>query len=427
MKVLRSSLTMARKDLKVLFKDKGQLAVLFAMPLLFALIFGGGASLVQGSEGPGGEPAFFVKAYVVNEDQGPYGEQVKAALRGIRPLRIYSAGTVDAADRKVAEGEAPAAVIIPADFSARIDANQPTTVRLIKDPAQQEEARAVAGILDGALTELSVMAEIQYGIAAVFARTGELEGAGPEVARATQAQMMGVIWTAVQQMRQNLAIAVRSEDLTGEVKELPVSGVIFAFYGPMFATMFAFFLIGTMAESILGEREAGSFRRILAAPIYRGTVISGKMLAFVGVVFLQMLLLFGVGSVLFDMPLGDSPLGLLALTLALALAATGLGMLLGSLARNGKEAGNIGMVVGFVLYFASGQTGGSISRTGFESGLEGFRLHLSQVTPHSHAFDGYLRVILGGAGVMEILPNILALLGFAVAFFLIGVWRFKYE
>jgi ABC-2 type transport system permease protein len=151
------------------------------------------------------------------------------------------------------------------------------------------------------------------------------------------------------------------------------------------------------------------------------------MLAFVGVVFLQMLMLFGVGSTLFDMPLGDSPLALLALTLALALAATGLGMLLGSVARTSKEAGNIGTVVGFLLYFASGQIGGSISRTGFEAGLEGFRYYLSQITPHSHAFDGYLKVILGGAGVADILPNILALLGFALVFFLVGLWRFKYD
>jgi ABC-2 type transport system permease protein len=427
MKVIRSSLTMARKDLKVLFKDRGQLAVLFAMPLLFALVFGGSAALMVGSDGPGGEPEFVVKAYVVNEDQGPYGEQAVAALRSIRSLRIYTARTVDAADQKVAEGEAPAAILIPADFSAQLDANQPTTVQLIKDPAQQEEARVVVGILNAALTELSTMAEIQYGIRAVYVKAGALEGADTGVARAAQAQTMGSIWAAVQEMRQNPAIAVRSEDLAGEVKEIPVSGLVFSFYVPMFATMFAFFLIGMMAASILGEREAGSFRRLLAAPIFRGTVISGKMLAYVGVVFLQMLLMFGVGSVLFDMPLGDSPLGLLTLTLSLALAATGLGMLLGSLARTSKEAGNIGMVLGFLLYFASGQTGGSISRTGFESGLAGFQFYLSQLTPHSHAFDGYLKLMLGGAGAADILPNIFALLGFGLVFFLVGLWRFRFE
>ena len=97
-----------------------------------------------------------------------------------------------------------------------------------------------------------------------------------------------------------------------------------------------------MAESILGEKEAGSFRRLLVAPIHRGTIIAGKMLAFVGVVFLQMLLLLGVGNALFDLPVGHAPLALAVLTLALALASTGLGMALGSVARTRKQAGNIG-------------------------------------------------------------------------------------
>jgi ABC-2 type transport system permease protein len=427
MNVVRSSLRMARKDLKVLFKDRGQLAVIFVMPLVFALIWGGMYAMVPDSEGPSGESKLVIETYIVNEDQGPYGAQVEEVLRDIRTLRLRSSPTADAADKKVAEGKAPAAIIIPADFSAQIDANQPVRVQLIKDPTQQVEARAVAGILNSVLSELSLRAEIEYGIWAVFERTGALEGASPEVARAAQAQAMGAIWTGVQEMRLNPTIAVQTEDLEGEVTNLSVGALATSFFTPMFCTMFAFFLIGNMAGSVLAEREAGSFRRLLAAPIHGGTVIAGKMLAFVGVVFLQMLLLFGVSSALFGMPLGESPLGLVALTLALALASTGMGMLLGTLARTSKQAGTIGMVVGFVLYFASGYTGVAISPTGLDVGLEGFRLYLSQLTPHAHAIDGYVKVLLGGAGVADLLPNILALLGFAVVFFLVGLWRFKYE
>jgi ABC-2 type transport system permease protein len=369
-----------------------------------------------------------IKAYIVNEDQGPYGGQVEAVLRDIRPLRLVGARTVEGVDEKVAEGEASAAIIIPADFSGRIDANQPVRVQLIKDPTHQEEARAVAGILNEVLTELSVRAEIEYGIRAVYAKTGVLEKADAESVRAMQAQTLGTIWTAVQEMRQNPAIAVQREDLGDEkAEELSIGGIAFAGFGPMFATMFAFFLIGTMAESILIERAAGSLRRLLAAPIHRGTVVAGKMLAFVGVVFMQMLLLLGVGSAFFDMPLGDSPLGLVTLTLALALAATGLGMLIGSLARTQKQAGAIGLIVSFVLFFASGALTHTISRTGIESGLEGLGFYASQLTPHAHAYDGYSKLMLQGAGVVDILPNILALLGFGMVFFLVGLWRFKYE
>jgi ABC-2 type transport system permease protein len=431
MNLLRNTLKQARKDLKILFKDRGQLAVLFVLPLVFALMLGapkaiGATNLVSAS----GESKLSIGAYIVNEDEGPYGAQVEEVLRSVQPLQMQTAHSVDLADKNVADGKAPAAIIIPADFSATIDANQPTRIQLIKDPARQAEAQVVAGILREVLTELSVRAEIEYGIRAVFEKTGALEGADPEMARAVQAQTLGVIWTAVQEIRQSPAIVVQRQDLAREERTLVASGVIFGFIMPVFSTMFSFFLVGFMAESILKEKEAGSFRRLLAAPIHPGTVVASKMVAFIGVVFLQMLVMFGICSLLFDMPLGD-PLGLLALTLALALASTGLGMLLGSLAQTRKQAGSIGMLLGFVLWFASGFTSFRLDLAGGQIQLhvpiEGLKYYVSQLTPHAHAIDGYYKLVIHGAGLVDILPNILALLGFGVVFFLVGLWRFKYE
>ena len=427
MNYVRNSFRIARKDLKLLFKERGQLAVIFLLPLLLSLGYCGMYASAIGSGKPSGEPKLAIKAYVVNEDQGPYGAQVVEVLNTIQVLRLTRSQTADAADKSVADGKAAAAIIIPADFSAKLNANQPVRVRLIKDPTQQVDAQTVARILTDALGELSARAEIEYGIRAVFAKTGDLEGADPDVARATQAQIMGAIWTGVQEISRNPAIAVKREDLAGEGTAVPIMGQISAFYMSGFATMFAFFLVGFMAESILGEREAGSFRRLLAAPIHRGTVIAGKMLAFVGVVFLQMLLLLGVGNALFDLPLGDAPFALVALTLTLALASTGMGMAVGSLARTRKQAGNIGMLLGFVLLLASGitATGGYLSNPAFQA--EGLTYYLALLTPNAHAFDGYLKLMLHSGDLVDVLPNMLVLLGFGAVFFLIGVWRFKYE
>jgi ABC-2 type transport system permease protein len=425
MNVISDILTMAWKDLKVLFKDRGELATIFLMPLLFSFLFGAPGKLMGDLDEPGSEPALEVKAYVVNEDAGPYGAQVAVVLDGIKMLDTEELATVDEADEKVAEGEAPAAIVIPGDFSQKINANKPTKVRIIKDPTHQTEATIVAAILNDAMAELSVRAEIEYGIRAVWEKSGALEGAAPETVRAAQAQTMGAIWTAVQEMRQNPVIAVERQDLAGEETQSELNP--FSYTMPMFAMMFAFFLVGTMAGSILKEKEAGTFRRLLAAPIYRGAVIAGKMLAYIVIVFLQMLLLFTVGSALFEMPLGDSPIGLFLLTLAIGLAATGLGMLVGAVARSAKQAGYIGLALGFVLYGASGSimSSGSLSDLGFRSA--GFQFYLSQLTPHAHAFDGYLKLMVEGGGLVDILPNIAALVGFAVAFFLVAMSQFKFE
>jgi ABC-type Na+ efflux pump permease subunit len=123
MNFLRNSLRLARKDLKVISKDRGNLFVLFVLPLVLALMLGSEGIGADNQVSASGEAKLLIKAFLVNEDQGPLGDQVEEVLRDIQPLHIQYVGTVDLADRKVADGNAPAAIIIPADFSATIEAN----------------------------------------------------------------------------------------------------------------------------------------------------------------------------------------------------------------------------------------------------------------------------------------------------------------
>ena len=58
---------------------------------------------------------------------------------------------------------------------------------------------------------------------------------------------------------------------------------------------------------------------------------------------------------------------------------------------------------------------------------EGFSYYLPQLTPHAHALNGYLKLFLYGVGIVDIVPNILILLGFAAIFFVGAIWRFKFE
>ena len=420
MNVLMSTLAVTWKDLKVLFKDKGALAVLFVMPLLFAVIFGAPQQAANSMADPNAEDAPKVQAYVVNEDRGSYGADVVYALHGVKVLDIEESHSSDRADELVAEGEAPAAVIIPADFSQRISANEPTTVRIIKDPTQQEAATLVSGVLNSVLDELGVMAEIQYGIRAVLDDSGILDDADPASIRAVEAQNMGVIWTQVEEMRRAPLIGVTIENLAGE--EVKSEWNIFSFFMPAFATMFGFFLVGVMAKALMTEKEQGAFRRVLASPMHRGSIIAGKMLAYMLVVFMQVLLMFSVGKLIFDMPLGDSLAGLLLITLGVALAATSLGMLIGALSRTSEQADTLGFVIGAVLMVA----GGCIAVGSIWVRSEGFTYTLTQLTPHGHALDGYLKLMAEGGRLVDVLPNVGILFAFAAAFFAVAMWRFKF-
>jgi ABC-2 type transport system permease protein len=53
--------------------------------------------------------------------------------------------------------------------------------------------------------------------------------------------------------------------------------------------------------------------------------------------------------------------------------------------------------------------------------------NIARIFPTTWAMQGLLDLLLRGAGVMDILPEAGILLGFAVIFFSLGVWRFRFE
>jgi ABC-2 type transport system permease protein len=412
--MIRNSLAIAWKDLLIVLKDKGALAVYFLMPLLFASLMGmafGGT----GSE----EKEIKIAVLLVNQDSGAYGQMLADGLKGAEVLVVEELSDAVLADQRVAGGEAPAALIIPADFTANIDAGELVDVTIVKDPTQQEAANIVAGVTNQAMAEIGMLGELRYGIHAVLAERPDYDKAPPELVQAIEAQTLGVLWTQLQQMRQSPVIAVKGEAVSGAEEVQPWDPI--TWYVPGFTVAFAFFLIGTVASTLLQEKEEGTFRRLMSSPMPHGAIIGGKMLAYVIVVFLQVIVLFGVGYALFKMPLGESPLGLLLLTLALALASSSLGMLLGALCNSSKQSDRVGMVLGFVLMALGGTVGFPLFRA------EGFMGTLSRLTPNAWGLEGYMGILADNWTLAQTAPNILALLGFAVVFFALAVWRFKFE
>ena len=417
--MINEILAIAWKDIQLLFKDKGSLAVLFLMPLILAPIMAAPTLTMREMQEttPEGEPAFSAGAYLVNQDAGAYGNQVASALDELPMLDITVLDSVTEADDGVAAGDQPVAIVLPADFSQRIMVNEPTTVLLIADPTQTHLANLVTGIINQAVAEVGILAELQYGIRAVLDQSGVLEEADPTLKEAAEAQVLGVIWTQAQEMRQNPLITVRHENLAGDEGD---DWDPFAFYVPGSAVMFAFFIVSFVGSALLREKERGSFRRLLASPIRHSSIIGGTMLSYSVIVFLQVILLFTVGVLAFNMPLGSAPVALAVTTLFTALTATSLGLLLGAVAKTSKQADTIGIILGFVLM----ALGGCIMPL---YRAEGFIGILSNLTPHAHALQAYRGIIVDNATMVQVLPHLGILAVFAAVFFAVAVWRFRFE
>ena len=422
---LMTTLAVAWKELQELLKDRGLLVVLFLMPLLMALFISSANAASYADEGEGAGPAVIrLDVFVVNQDTGPYGAQVVSALNEMNMLDVTMLTSAEDADQQVADGKAQAAIIIPADFSQKIDAYESTKVQIITDPTQAAFASLVNGLAGYALTPVVLQGEVQHGIRTVLDESGLLENASPEVRRAIEAQNLGVIMTRLQALISEPFIALRSENTAGEETAEPPFN-FFTFFVPGFTVMFAFFNISAVAGTINSEKDAGTFRRLLAAPISRGAIIAGKMLTYVAIVSLQVLLMFGVAGGFFGMPLGHSLAGLVVITLALGFVVAALGMLLAALIRTRSQAESVGTILSLILAGLGGCIPMGVLTPLYRQ--EGLLASISRLTPHSYALDGYYRLMAEGAGLGDVLPLAAVIVGIGIVFFVLAVWRFRFE
>jgi ABC-2 type transport system permease protein len=419
MNAIYYTLSVAWKEIQVISKERQWLVILFLLPMLIGG-FMGGSNLAMAR---GGNDVVLLDVALVNLDSGTFATETVKAIQAIEQLNVTVYTDAAQAEQQVAEGNLAAAILIPATFTQDINNYVPTRVEVIVDPAEPETASIVTGIMNQVVSEVNIWGEVQYGIRTIFDESGVLAQASPQEIAGIQAQNLGVIMTQINQMRTNPVIAIANEDLQGAT----VGGGIetfFAYLFPGLTVMFIYFIVTMASTSLLHERESGSMRRLLAATAPRGAIIAGKMLAFMLLACLQVVVLLGVASLLFGTPLGSSPLALVVLTIVVALNATALGMLVAALAKSSGQANSISMVLAFVL----AGLGGALAVTPepfYRSG--GFLGLLSKLTPHAHAVEGFYRIMAENQGLIQILPQVGILLAMSVIFFIVALWRFKFE
>jgi len=415
--MLRHVLTMAHKELLVLWKDRGALLILFALPMVLSSVFG---SIMMSASGAGeGGEALSIPVLVVNLDTGPYGGQVVDALAGVDALEIERVAGEAAAEERVRGGEALAAVILPANLTANVDASVPSTVRVIVDPAQATYGPIVTGILKQVLAPLSLQGELRHGIHTAIGASDAFAEADAGLRAGVESMALGAIMTRLQELQQSPWISVRAETPEGLSAQEPYNA--FSYTVPMLYVMFSFFLMGTIGQSIWIEREQGSLRRLLAGPLRRWQIIAGKVLAYMLVICLQAVVLFAVGHLVFGMPLGRSVGGLALVTLSLALVSTSLGALIATFAATSRQADSAGTILSFILAAIGGCIG---YPTYMIPGLVG---SIARLTPHAHALIAYTEIIIEGGTVADVWPQAGILLGMGALFLAVASRRLRYE
>jgi len=300
-----------------------------------------------------------------------------------------------------------AVLIIPAGFSETIDRGEPAQVSLIYDPAGDSiRLQQIEGVIRGAAVKISLENQVGRGLN----QLGDLVALAPSSVRQSWEEQRA------QAQTEKRGPALSLKKVFPENYQFSNTPDTYQQTVPGYTVMYVFFIITSMAGSIRAEKLNGTFRRLLSAPVSRAELAAGKLIAAMLAGFVQVIFLFLTGAVVFKLGLGRDPLAFLILTGTLVAAAAALGMAVSTTSLKGA-----GLAAPLVI---AALLGGCMFPIDL---MPPFLRSLSYAVPHSWALNGYLNLMVRGQGLQEILPQIGALLGFALVFFLIAVWRFRFD
>jgi ABC-2 type transport system permease protein len=411
------TLRVAQKDLKILLRDRGTMTYLFALPLLFMLAFGG-------AFGVGSTPKEeAIPLPIVNLDAG--SEESGTLLEALNQNGGIEYELYEEGDGKTAleRGSIKRLLTIPADYGADLRAGQVVTLHLVNAAdASATKSEAVHRVVSGVAADLS----LQSQLISSFRQMADMQGgAAPEQGAFTTEIIIEQAQSQFERSRTEPLLGLeevwsqhRLEQDEGE----PNPGTL---YVPGFIVLFLFLSAGTTAQSIYGEKKLGSFRRLLAAPVGKLAILGGKMVPNLITGLIQTVVLLSAGAYLLPlmgvegMELGNDPLALVLVCAILLLCATSLGALIAGLARTEAQVSAVSQVVLWICGFAAIW----LDKITLSSPLD----VISQLIPHTWAHGAFMELFVRGAGVADIVPSLTVLLGFTIAFFAVGLWRFDYR
>jgi ABC-2 type transport system permease protein len=358
---------------------------------------------------------------VVDLDGGAAGQRLLAALGAQSGIELIPTSEAQALEWMGTRTEGRA-LIIPAGMTDSLAAREKVVLRLLVHPDWVgERTDALQRTIDGAARDVVMEAQLLDSLT----QMGAMEMLNPPEQRVfspdrVAAQASGQMERAKTDPLISVT-QVKPSSLAAKDEPTALEQNV-----PGYAVLFVFLTAQVTAESIYREKKEGTFRRLLAAPLGKVSLLLGKLIPNLIVTLVQMTVLFAVGAVLLpalglgEFSLGEDIVALIVLVVLVALCSTALGIFIAALARTEGQIGGLSSL----LLWTMGALGGCL----FPGFLLGGVLDvIGRVVPHHWAVQGFLDVIARGRTLGEIATPLLALGVFTLAFFLIGLWRFDFD
>jgi ABC-2 type transport system permease protein len=413
-----SALSIALKDIQIALKDRGAIIQLFLLPLLFIVAYSAVAAAFEA-----GDVDTRIPLPVVDLDGGSEAQTLLAGLDRAGGIQVELIAESDA-QQMLEENQIARLLTIPEDFTEEISEGRMVTLRLVSHPdANQQNTEAVRLVVEGVAQDIALESQLF----ASLHQMGEMQAnAPPEYQEAFATEKL--IAQAQNQFEQSqdrplVTIVQKVPGQDSEKEEFPSTAEVAV---PGFTVLFVFLTAQSTARSIYDEKKFGSFRRLMAAPISKASLLAGKIVpnfitALIQVAVIFAFGVFGLGLLGFTpVKLGNDPLALGIAILLIALCSSALGVVIAALARTESQIGGLSTF----LLWGLGTLGGSIIPYFILENLLG---PIPLALPHYWANKALDDIMVRGMMLADVSLTLIVLLGFSLVFFLVGLWRFDFD
>ena len=398
-----------KKETIILLRDKIGLSILFIMPMVLVLVM----TLVQDS-------AFKsinergIPIVIVDNDHDTLGISIKQGLRYSKLCVVSDSidgkpATAELAKQAVSHGKFLVGIVIPKGATEAVRKNVGKLVSSAMPSDEEAPSKKTIQVTDSInivlfidpVTKKSFLTSITSNLhefISIVKTKIMFQTFSEQIAELmpenTKAPKNAFAQTQIINYKEVYASNIIGELVPNAVQHNVPAWTIFAM----------FFIVIPLAGSIMKEKNEGSVFRLHTIPSSYLLLINGKIIVYVCVCMLQFLLMMSVGLIFLPMLglpvliLGNSLLGIFIVTLATSFAATGYGVMVGTIASTEQQAA----IVGSLSILLLSALGGLWVPTYIMPEL---MRHISVLSPLNWALEGFYELFLRGSGVKGILDE----------------------
>ncbi|MGE7864360.1 ABC transporter permease [Bacillus paramobilis] len=368
---------------QILIKPQSYI-LMFGMPIIFTLIFGG---LLGGSGNTK------VNVSLVDEDgsvlSSKYYEDIKKSdLISIEKV-TYKEGK-----QKIENKKSSGIVIIPKDFQKSMLDGRIESIQF-QASADFTGGTSVEQVLASVLKKM----EIEVSAARDFEKKSNT----------SWETMYKEIYTKVE------PVSIQKESISHDDQKLnDVTG-----RAAGFSILFVMIVMLSATGTILKARQLGVWSRLLGTPVSKVQILAGYILSFFLIGWIQFGVLMILTHSLFDVQWGNL-LGVIILVSVLLLAVIGLALLLASIVKTTEQQSALGNIV----VISTCMIGGLYWPIEIEPA---WMQTAANFVPQTWAMRGFTELIVRGGTLADIGGYIGILILFAGVFFVISLTRIRYD